>query len=112
MGPLLHLIVFAKLDFSMSSILIDYIFCCFQVNGNYSDWKPWSKCSKDCGNGTQQRTRTCTNPAPANGGNNCTGPASETRHCNTKPCAGNFQYKENSLRKEHGKVKVISRCDG
>ena len=44
------------------------------VNGGWSDWSP-----KDntCGiSGTQ--TRTCTNPAPANGGAYCVGPSTQT----------------------------------
>lgn len=49
------------------------------VNGGWSDW---STCSVTCGGGTQ--TRTCTNPAPANFGADCTGSASQA--CNTDPC--------------------------
>lgn len=45
-------------------------------------WSAWSACSADCGGGTQ--TRTCTNPAPANGGADCEGP--DTQACNTQPC--------------------------
>ena len=54
------------------------------VNGGYS---AWSACSQTCGTGTQ--TRTCTSPAPAFGGANCSalGPASQT--CNTQPCPVN-----------------------
>jgi cysteine-rich repeat protein len=49
------------------------------ING---DWSTWSACSVDCtSNGTGgTQTRTCTNPAPANGGAGCTGDASQT--CN------------------------------
>ena len=47
-------------------------------------WSAWGACTKECGGGTQ--TRTCTNPAPANGGKDCSGAAS--RPCNTAPCAG------------------------
>ena len=49
------------------------------VNGA---WTAWSACSATCGGGT--RTRSCTNPAPANGGLACAGSASET--CNTQAC--------------------------
>ncbi|MDI6721844.1 MAG: hypothetical protein QMD85_05600, partial [Candidatus Aenigmarchaeota archaeon] len=49
------------------------------VDGGWSDW---SACSKVCGGGTQ--TRTCTNPAPANGGANCEGSSSQA--CNTQAC--------------------------
>ena len=47
-------------------------------------WTDWGKCSKICGTGTQ--TRTCTNPAPANGGAQCSGESSQD--CNTQACPG------------------------
>ena len=43
------------------------------VNGNWSPWSTWSSCSATCGGGKRTRTRTCTNPAPANGGKDCEG---------------------------------------
>jgi len=44
------------------------------VNGG---WSAWSAKNPACGfSGTQ--TRTCTNPAPANGGTNCTGSSTQT----------------------------------
>ena len=46
------------------------------------EWSAWSACSATCGGGTQ--TRTCTNPAPANGGLDCSGPSSQI--CNTQAC--------------------------
>lgn len=55
------------------------------VNGGWSDW---SSCSATCGGGTQ--TRTCTNPAPANGGAVCTGSASQS--CNTQACPPTAMY--------------------
>lgn len=45
-------------------------------------WSPWTACSVTCGGGTQ--TRTCTNPAPSNGGATCSGSASQA--CNTSSC--------------------------
>ena len=56
------------------------------VNGGWSDFGPWSECSANCGGGTKTRTRTCTNPAPANGGADCVGDATETQDCNTHKC--------------------------
>ena len=58
------------------------------VNGGYSDWKPYGVCSKTCGGGVQTRSRTCTNPPPSNGGEDCSGlgPDSTTRECNNQEC--------------------------
>ncbi|XP_078667426.1 zonadhesin-like [Branchiostoma floridae x Branchiostoma belcheri] len=53
------------------------------VDGGWSVWGPWSGCSVTCGVGTQTRDRTCTNPAPQNGGADCDGPAQETQACDT-----------------------------
>ena len=52
------------------------------VDGGYSDFGEWSECSALCKGGIQTRTRTCTQPAPANGGADCVGEASESKPCN------------------------------
>lgn len=52
------------------------------VNGGWTSWSDWSKCSVTCGGGTQTRSRSCTNPVVAHGGKNCSGPKEMTRHCN------------------------------
>ena len=49
-------------------------------------WTSWTSCSKSCGSG--KLTRTCTNPAPAHGGSDCSGSAHQT--CNTQACPGNL----------------------
>jgi hypothetical protein len=49
-----------------------------------SPWSPWGACSKDCGGGTQIRTRTIITPA-ANGGTPCP-ILQEEQSCNTQPC--------------------------
>lgn len=56
------------------------------VNGSWSGFGGWSACSKNCGGGSQTRSRTCTNPAPAYGGADCEGADVETQSCNTNPC--------------------------
>ena len=62
------------------------------VDGGYTDFGDWSECSNDCGGGTQTRTRTCTNPAPAHGGADCVGDTSESRDCtSTNGCPGNLK---------------------
>ena len=56
------------------------------TDGGWSDFGDWSDCSAACGGGSQNRTRGCSNPAPANGGSNCVGDAKETKECNDQPC--------------------------
>ena len=61
----------------------------FAVNGRWSKWGSWSKCSKTCGSGKKYRTRTCTNPRPANGGQHCKGSSKQSHNCCIKhSCAG------------------------
>jgi len=59
-----------------------------QVDGGYSEWSLPSECSVTCGDGVRTRQRTCTNPAPKNGGKDCTdlGPDVEFVPCNMGEC--------------------------
>ena len=60
--------------------------CLKPVDGGWSVFRDWSVCSAKCGGGTQTRTKTCTNPAPVDGGADCQGDAEETRPCNPDVC--------------------------
>ena len=62
------------------------------VNGGFSEWTAWSACSKTCGTGSIIRTRKCDNPAPQNGGAECSGDKSETKTCTVKSCNGRSSY--------------------
>ncbi|XP_020632435.1 coadhesin-like isoform X1 [Orbicella faveolata] len=62
------------------------------IDGNWSEWKDWSDCPVTCGGGVQNRSRTCTNPPPAFGGESCPGNADETRACNELPCPGDGSW--------------------
>ncbi|XP_078346362.1 uncharacterized protein LOC144631716 isoform X2 [Oculina patagonica] len=66
------------------------------VNGGYSDWGAYGRCSKTCGGGVKRRSRTCTNPPPGNGGEDCSalGPDTSTRSCNTDDCPVNGGYSD------------------
>ena len=58
------------------------------VNGRYTEWSRWGDCSATCGGGELTKTRTCTDPAPANGGKDCVGVASLSQACNKHACQG------------------------
>ncbi|CAL4079276.1 unnamed protein product [Meganyctiphanes norvegica] len=51
------------------------------VDGAWSSWSSWSPCNNRCGRGQQRRLRTCTAPAPMNGGASCQGPAMQKADC-------------------------------
>ena len=56
------------------------------VHGGYTDWSDWSDCSFDDYCNKKIRTRSCTNPTPLNGGDDCSGPASEEQDCDVDGC--------------------------
>ena len=56
------------------------------VDGGLSEWSEFGLCSKTCGVGQQNRSRSCSNPAPLNGGKACEGALEETRDCNIEEC--------------------------
>jgi len=62
------------------------------VNGGFSEWSAYSTCSKSCGGGSKKRTRSCTNPAPANGGADCNGATVDEVECGTDLCPVNGGY--------------------
>ena len=73
-----------------SPVLFDVI-----VDGDWTNWSPWGICSTTCNNGSWTRTRTCTNPAPAEGGKSCTGNSTEIGDCNIRPCPGMITNTQN-----------------
>ena len=42
--------------------------------------------------GKQNRSRSCTNPTPANGGAECVGPNFETERCMEEECPGLYAF--------------------
>ena len=72
------------------------VFCLFVflsvtgVDGGYSEWSSWSKCSATCGGGVSWSHRTCTKPSPSGDGKSCKeqnlGPDKKSKECNTQKC--------------------------
>lgn len=82
------------------------------VKGSWSCWSSWTQCSATCGGGHYQRTRTCTNPAPSNGGDICIGLHTEEALCNTYPCEGGWaEWSEWSMCHEDGTQYRHRYCD-
>ncbi|CAG2241189.1 unnamed protein product [Mytilus edulis] len=59
-------------------------------NGMWSNWSDYSICSVTCGGGIQTRSRMCSNPAPNENGQNCSGNNVDERNCNTLNCSNPF----------------------
>lgn len=72
------------------------------IDGGFTDWTAWTQCSENthCLQGFKSRTRTCTNPPKANGGDDCVGLLEEKEDCPTEAdgCSG----KEPSVQKGPG----------
>ena len=63
------------------------------INGEWSVWSEWSRCSVTCGDGIEARTRLCDNPPPRYGGSDCHDDAREVRKCILEHCRKyNFLY--------------------
>ena len=57
----------------------------------WSAWGQWASCSKTCGNGLQERTRTVVAYAK-NGGKACVGSKKDSKLCNNGACKGIKTY--------------------
>lgn len=64
----------------------------WSVDGGWSVWQTWGRCSVTCGNGVRNRARSCNNPVPQYGGNQCTGDATEIHFCHERSCPGVFYF--------------------
>ena len=69
----------------------------FLVHGSWSSWSGWTSCSHVCGTGSQERSRSCSRPAPSNGGRYCQGSAREKQLCNKQLCPSKNYVKLSSL---------------
>ena len=64
------------------------VFGLMLVDGNFTSWSEWTGCSSSCGDGTAVRYRSCSNPTPANGGQDCLGDVLQTKACTGVYCPG------------------------
>nr|UTK45904.1 sushi, HYR, ephrin receptor-like, and EGF domain-containing protein [Crepidula fornicata] len=55
------------------------------IDGGWGKWV-LGDCSVTCGTGSALKQRSCNQPVPANGGQDCSGAANVTVACNTGPC--------------------------
>ena len=55
-------------------------------DGGWTAWTAWNRCDVSCGNGSETRVRSCTNPVPRNGGKHCSGSTVDARSCTEAPC--------------------------
>jgi hypothetical protein len=63
---------------------------CLIVDGGWTEWNPWRQCSVSCEEGLQSRTRSCTNPSPANAGKQCVGQNFDVKLCYRGFCEGGY----------------------
>lgn len=56
------------------------------IDGGWSAWQAFGKCSRTCGGGIKKRYRHCNNPSPQNGGNYCVGERVGYRSCGATEC--------------------------
>ncbi|KAJ8315426.1 hypothetical protein KUTeg_007576 [Tegillarca granosa] len=56
------------------------------IDGAWTSWGSWGSCTVTCGGGTQERSRSCTNPSPQYGGADCPGNTTDRTDCNTQIC--------------------------
>ena len=62
------------------------------IDGNWAQWGAWSECSRTCGEGMHTKQRTCSNPAPKNGGKSCEGVSNESRKCLNRQCNAGMSF--------------------
>ncbi|XP_065656181.1 uncharacterized protein LOC100198541 [Hydra vulgaris] len=56
------------------------------IDGGLTEWSEFSECSVECGTGTKERERTCTNPIPSGAGKDCIGELHEVVECVLDDC--------------------------
>ncbi|XP_078083679.1 hemicentin-1-like [Mustelus asterias] len=62
------------------------------VDGQWTVWNSWSRCSVSCGGGVHQRSRSCFDPPPQHGGRLCDGSDVDVELCNSEACPVNGNW--------------------
>ncbi|ESN90657.1 hypothetical protein HELRODRAFT_189937 [Helobdella robusta] len=65
-----------------------------RVDGHWSAWSSWSDCDVTCESGYKTRSRSCTDPAPLNEGQDCQGDGYEVARCNLALCPVDGHWSE------------------
>ena len=60
------------------------------INGQRSEWSPWTACSVTCGSGTRVSRRQCANPTPGRRGEQCNGEGVRMKSCHGPDCGGRW----------------------
>lgn len=69
------------------------------IDGGWSNWSEYSRCSRMCGGGVQSSTRSCDYPSPSNGGKYCIGTRIKYRSCYIQDCPeGHLDFREEQCR--------------
>ena len=71
---------------SVFFILPDCVLLTVSEDGNWSQWSPWTACSRSCDEGKKARSRKCDNPKPTNQGRACKGLSKEEVLCVQPRC--------------------------
>ena len=58
------------------------------VDGSWGTWSEWGACSVTCNYGVKTRARSCDNPSPQYGGNQCSGNGENMKNCVEAYCPG------------------------
>ena len=74
--------------FKVLLCLTSHVYTSDLVDGSWSNWQSWSKCSVTCANGTQTRARQCDFDPRYPKGSNCSGIDNETKSCDQGQCPG------------------------
>lgn len=56
------------------------------VDGGWSEWSKWSRCTTTCGGGLSYSKRSCTTSPPSNEGKHCAGRRIKVRLCHLNRC--------------------------